>query len=328
MPLDGRSPPPLLTENFPLHRQVASFLLLLDDFLSQSPFMHSLARLSFLITLLSFLSLPLSAAELKSYPGKLAPQTDWADGDSFPVIIKRNGKEETLVFRLYYVDCPETTAASKTDKARLLEQARHFGVKNPGDMIPFGKQATKRTRELLAKPFEVHTAFANAMGRSRKPRSYAMIKLSNGDYLSATLVREGLARVKGINRGLIDGTHSNQFRSKLNDLALAAAIRKSGIWKHSTPEQIIQLREQDRIEKAKLDAIVAPTGSVNRENPADINNDPIHILTEIKGIGPATAKKIIAARPFTKVDDLLKVQGIGNATLNKIKPFLTCKPQR
>ncbi len=46
-------------------------------------------------------------------------------------------------------------------------------------------------------------------------------------------------------------------------------------------------------------------------------------LTSLPDIGPATAKRIIAARPFESVDALQRVNGIGPATLERISPLVT-----
>ncbi len=51
----------------------------------------------------------------------------------------------------------------------------------------------------------------------------------------------------------------------------------------------------------------------------DINNASLAQLDTLAGIGPEKAQTIIDARPFSSVDDLLKVKGIGPATLEKIK---------
>lgn len=51
----------------------------------------------------------------------------------------------------------------------------------------------------------------------------------------------------------------------------------------------------------------------------DINSATILELDKITEVGPSTAQKIIDARPFNALDDLLKVKGIGEKTLQKIK---------
>ncbi|MDO8623664.1 MAG: helix-hairpin-helix domain-containing protein [archaeon] len=51
----------------------------------------------------------------------------------------------------------------------------------------------------------------------------------------------------------------------------------------------------------------------------DINSASWEELDKLDGIGPAKADAIIQARPFDSVEDLLRVIGIGDVTLNKIK---------
>ncbi len=62
------------------------------------------------------------------------------------------------------------------------------------------------------------------------------------------------------------------------------------------------------------------TGKVN------INTADAKTLTELTGIGPVTAKKIIAYRKkngkFRSADDLLNVHGIGEKTMKKMKSQL------
>ncbi len=59
--------------------------------------------------------------------------------------------------------------------------------------------------------------------------------------------------------------------------------------------------------------------SVLAEDKVEINTASLAQLDKITGIGPALAQRIIDARPFSSVDDLLKVKGIGEKNLQKIK---------
>ena len=68
-------------------------------------------------------------------------------------------------------------------------------------------------------------------------------------------------------------------------------------------------------------------GSANAE-PIDINSADASVLAaSINGIGPARAQAIVAFReangPFTSIDDLVLVKGIGSATVDKNRAKLT-----
>jgi competence protein ComEA len=54
----------------------------------------------------------------------------------------------------------------------------------------------------------------------------------------------------------------------------------------------------------------------------DINNASQAELESIKGVGPATAKKIIAGRPYSSVNDLSKA-GLSARAVEALKPYVT-----
>lgn len=57
----------------------------------------------------------------------------------------------------------------------------------------------------------------------------------------------------------------------------------------------------------------------------DINSASQEDLEKLPGVGEATAKKIIAGRPYQSVADLSKV-GVNKSTLQKITPLVTAGP--
>ncbi|HED05910.1 MAG TPA: hypothetical protein ENI61_04415 [Ignavibacteria bacterium] len=59
--------------------------------------------------------------------------------------------------------------------------------------------------------------------------------------------------------------------------------------------------------------------SLCEKNQININNASKEELDNLRGIGLVKAQAIIDSRIFNSVNDLIKVKGIGNITLNKIK---------
>ncbi|MBX9624445.1 MAG: helix-hairpin-helix domain-containing protein [Gemmataceae bacterium] len=62
--------------------------------------------------------------------------------------------------------------------------------------------------------------------------------------------------------------------------------------------------------------------------PVDVNAASEDELQRIPGVGPVTARAIVAARPFAAVDDLRRVKGIGPKVLEKLRPFVTAEPPK
>jgi competence ComEA-like helix-hairpin-helix protein len=61
----------------------------------------------------------------------------------------------------------------------------------------------------------------------------------------------------------------------------------------------------------------------------DVNRADEAALQELSGVGPALARRIVEARqnrPFRSIDDLVRVRGIGPATLSRLRSQVTIRP--
>jgi competence ComEA-like helix-hairpin-helix protein len=68
----------------------------------------------------------------------------------------------------------------------------------------------------------------------------------------------------------------------------------------------------------------APAGKA----PIDVNHADETTLQTLPGVGPALARRIVEARnqkPFSSVEDLLRVRGIGPATMARLKGLVTIR---
>ena len=279
------------------------------------------------LTLLLLAALTLHADEsLQTFPSCTLVEADWADGDSFPVKLP-DGRQVTA--RLYGADCIEWHVNDETLARRLRAQRRYFGIADTDATSSmktardFGKQAALRTRELLAKPFTVHTAFAGARGNGEKERAYAFVTTAEGKDLATVLVDEGLARAFGVTRQLPDGTSGNEYREALADHELTAAAAKKGIWAVTDWTHLAEDRAEERRESAELQTVLKDSQSTTAA--IDPNTATAEELQSLPGIGKKLAERIIEARtktPIRSIDDLLAIKGITPKLAETLTPKL------
>ncbi len=89
----------------------------------------------------------------------------------------------------------------------------------------------------------------------------------------------------------------------------------------SSDVQMENLFQREDEQRSELDL---PRG------PVDINTAGLMEFRSLPNIGIEKAKAIIAYRdehgPFSSVEELTKIKGIGPATLEKLKPLITLQP--
>ena len=70
-----------------------------------------------------------------------------------------------------------------------------------------------------------------------------------------------------------------------------------------------------------------PKAAASEARPIDINTADGATLESVPGIGKSLSQRILSFRekngPFQSVDDLLKVQGVGEKSIQKLRPYLT-----
>lgn len=69
-------------------------------------------------------------------------------------------------------------------------------------------------------------------------------------------------------------------------------------------------------------ARAASRGSARVRGPIDPNTASLRQLESLPRVGPATARAIVAGRPYSRVQDLRRVRGIGPATLEAMSSML------
>ena len=95
----------------------------------------------------------------------------------------------------------------------------------------------------------------------------------------------------------------------LSVTALACGPTALGAWASQTSEKTKTSQKET-------------TGSTGTSVKVDLNTASEKELDSLPGVGPATAKKIIAGRPYSSVDDLSKA-GLSASTIKKITPYVT-----
>ncbi len=236
--------------------------------------------------------------------------TSLNDGDSFSV---KHGDEQ-YIFRLYFVDTPETSESSID---RVREQARYFSISEQA-VTNAGKLAAKFTKQFLRSEFTVITKWEDARGDSRHKRYFALIQKED-KFLSTELMRTGMARLYGkpTEDRWPGGVTSRTFLGRLKNNERTAQREEHGIWALAAGS--MQMSGLEALSAAtvssELGEIATGSSAVPLKDRININTATSEQLQTLPGIGPALAARMIGVRPIESLESLVEIPGISANTL-------------
>ncbi|MEO5755131.1 MAG: helix-hairpin-helix domain-containing protein [Chthoniobacterales bacterium] len=235
------------------------------------------------------------------------------DGDSFHV--RAGGRE--YIFRLYFVDTPET---DNSIADRLAEQAKYFRVTIP-ETLRIGHEAERFTRQKLAHPFTVRTCLQDARGRSHLPRYFAFVQTDRAD-LGESLVANGLARVFGAASDPPEMDKADVEWRKLQQFERKAKQQSVGGWGIGTGRLNMRAAVQPGPSTDSFDSFFHRGKAAQAASGAklNVNTASMEALQNIPGVGHVLAGRIIDARPYQSADDLRHVKGVGAKKYEKLRP--------
>ena len=259
-------------------------------------------RLSLLLLYLAGFSSTAFAEKWSVLEGARLDKKGYRDGDSFHV--RHDG--EDYVFRLFYVDTPET---DNRYPERVRGQAKYFSI-SADQTIEIGEEATEFAKDFLSGTFTVYTDWSDGWGHGTR---YRAIITKDGVDLGAALVSAGLAR----NSGFVPDTAWPgrrgsvwEYREELAELQEEAERNDRGAW---------GFRNQEKEEKSVEDRVEKTPSSLL----TDLNSASQKELEDLPRIGPVLAGRIIDGRPYLSMDELDQIRGISDNTIDQMRPFAT-----
>lgn len=94
-------------------------------------------------------------------------------------------------------------------------------------------------------------------------------------------------------------------------------LKRVGIWTQTDPDHLAESRSAERREEQELSRLVS--GGADAETAAmDINLATREELDSLPGLGPVMVETIMAGRPYTNRNDLLRLRGFGPKRMEQV----------
>lgn len=153
------------------------------------------------------------------------------DGDSFQVRLP-DGRTE--VFRLYFVDTPESEfkeyGRGETNHERITQQAQYFRI-TPEQAVQIGQRGKHFTLDLLAKqPFTLYTLWDSPFDDQRYHAFIEVQENGRTRSLDELLAEQGLCRIFTKGADTPDGTPMAKRKDQLRAIEKQARDRRVGAW--------------------------------------------------------------------------------------------------
>jgi len=172
----------------------------------------------------------------------------------------------------------------------------------------------------------VAVALIFSQGTSLAAAKKSLVDINTGSQVE-------LEAVKGVGPATAKKIIANRPYKPLDELSKAGLSAKkieafkSSLTVGEAPAPVAPVAAKETRKKGEA----APTTKAKEQKaaepasgpPVDLNTADLKALEALPGVGPATAQKIIAARPFKSVDDLSKVKGMSKAKMEALKDKVT-----
>jgi competence protein ComEA len=141
-----------------------------------------------------------------------------------------------------------------------------------------------------------------------------------------------LEAVKGVSPAIAGKIIANRPYKSLKELSKAGLsakkIRSLESALTAEPAQPVAEKRKRGEPKATTKPGESKTAAPEVNEPVDLNTASLKALEALPGVGRATAKRIIAARPFRSIDDLSKVKGMSRTRVEALKGKVTLAAQK